>query len=130
MQLVRRQNVIIQQVVDGTNAGTIAATSNFNANLKLNFVPDIVTIKLIVAKSAVAVPIVINSIYVSELNNYIGSFVDSSIVMPNMCFDLIGVPLDSWNFILRDAAGALNTLFTGQIAIHMEFLKYDPKSLR
>ena len=133
MQLIRRQNVVIRQtVIDDTGGGgtrTVANTSNFNANLKLGFIPDIVTIKLIVAKSTAAVATVINSVYVSELNNYIGSFYDVSTVTPNATFDLAGVPLDSWNFILRDTDEKLNTLFTGQFAIHMEFLKYNPKSL-
>lgn len=123
MQLIRRQNVIITQDID-----TAATDSTWSTNLGLKFMPDIVNVKLIVAKGDAAT-LGTFIIKVEELDNFLGTFIDGSSVSPNITFDLASVNTESWHFRIVDVFGELNTAFLGEIVIHLEFLKYNPKSL-
>lgn len=113
-----RKNVIIKRV--------LTAETNFDWTIStINFVPDEVIVKMVTYVAAVQ-ELDVSGIYTDLVGDTITSFFDGSYAVPNITFTLQKPVIGSYNFKFVTGDQAPNPLSTrsGDLFIHLEFLKY------
>ena len=92
----------------------------------VNFIPDEVIVKLVTYVSAVGGEADISGIYTNLVNDIISSFFDGTYAVPNITFTLMKPILGTYNFkfITGDLAPTPLSTRSGDLFIHLEFVKY------
>jgi hypothetical protein len=114
-----RKNVIVSTTFN--TVSTFTATIN-----NVEFIPDEVIIRGINYSPAIN-EVGITQLYTDMVSDVIGTFFQNFYIKPDLTFTLRKPIAGLYTFTIRTVAGNAYAGRNGDIAIHLEFVKYGPE---